>query len=101
MVVSTCVYAVVALNSLKQCQITLQMLKNKPTISRHVKELIIRPKTSPADINSYQSSILASALVRDVVSARSFGALNTFAWDYDELPHHDDMWFALRMWCVL
>lgn len=33
-------------------------------------------------------------------AAKNLEVLRTFAWDGEELPPYDDMWFALRMLCV-
>jgi hypothetical protein len=41
---------------------------------------------------------MVSAAVRR--AARNLEVLRTFAWDGEELPPYDDMWFALRISCV-
>jgi hypothetical protein len=41
---------------------------------------------------------MVSAAVRR--AAKNMEVLRTFAWDGEELPPYDDMWFALRISCV-
>lgn len=74
------------------------MLINRPEIARHVRELIVRPNhLSTPEKQSFDCAI-ASAAVRDVAMSKVLDALVKFTWDFDDLPLHDDMWFALRIW---
>jgi hypothetical protein len=38
-----------------------------------------------------------SAAVRVLAASKKLDALVKFIWDTDEVPLHEDMWFALRM----
>lgn len=76
------------------------MLTRRADIARHVRELVIRPRTMRVMRHSFYNSTTASAAVRDVATSMRLDALTTFAWDDEELPYYDDMWFALRVGCV-
>lgn len=39
----------------------------------------------------------ASAAVAKVAASKALDALVKFQWDDEELPYHDEMWFALRI----
>lgn len=99
-IVAALLYTKVTLNTTLQCEATLPMLVRHPEIARHVRELIVRPRpqgNSPA--SHYQGSLETSSAVRALASTLRMDALTTFAWDDEELPYDDDMWFALRMGC--
>ena len=77
------------------------MLRTHPGISRHVRKLIIRPqvrfrRTAFSSIDNME----ASSAVARVAASGCLDALLKFQWDDEELPYHDEMWFALRMGCV-
>ncbi len=80
------------------------MLLRRPDISRHVRKLIIRPRRPGMYGFNREDSRLVSRLVKQLASERDakrpepkLDALTTFAWEDEELPFYDDMWFALRM----
>lgn len=100
---STVLYAAVTLRSGDQCTTTLGMLRRQPAIARHVRELIIRlkNKTGKGLKPRYFDSIIASTAVRDIAESKVLDALSTFAWDDDELPGDDNMWYSLRVQYVL
>lgn len=77
------------------------MLRNRPDIARHVRELIVRPGALSTSDNQFNASERASAAVRDVAMSKALDALVKFTWDFDDLPVYDDMWFALRIWFVV
>jgi hypothetical protein len=89
------------LKSAKQCTTTLGMLRRRPDIARHVRKLLIKPDSKMSQKDQFLDGVVASAAVREVAMGRQLDALFKFAWHYDELPYHDDMWFALRMGYVL
>ncbi|KAF8904968.1 hypothetical protein CPB85DRAFT_1316043 [Mucidula mucida] len=104
--VAPILYANVALNTVEQCVATLGMLLRRPDISRHVRKLIIRPRRPGMYGFNREDSRLVSRLVKQLASERDakrpepkLDALTTFAWEDEELPFYDDMWFALRMGC--
>ncbi|KAJ3896175.1 hypothetical protein GG344DRAFT_72444 [Lentinula edodes] len=97
--VSSVLYTSVTLNSVEQCSTTLKMLRNRPDIARHVRELIVRPGALSTSDNQFNASERASAAVRDVAMSKALDALVKFTWDFDDLPVYDDMWFALRICC--
>ncbi len=90
-------YESVTLNSVQECISTLGMLSCRPDIARHVRELTlqIQPKHTPTLTTNEREA--ASAAVIQVASSMALDALRRFVWDADELPFHDDMWFALRI----
>ena len=72
------------------------MLYSRPDIARHVQKLQIRFSSSrPTFLVADVNGITISRLLRELAS--KLDALHTFIWDADEIPHCDDMWFALRM----
>jgi hypothetical protein len=79
------------------------MLRKRPCISRHVRELVIRPCGNAGLRKSFNSidNADASAAVAKVAASKSLDALVRFQWDDEELPYHDEMWFALRVGYVL
>ena len=96
--VSTVLYKRVILSPGEQCTQTLGMLRRRADISRHVRELTIRTQSN--SLKAFSSSIdnsEASAAVSEIAASGCLDALVKFVWDDDELPHHDEMWFALRM----
>ncbi|TEB37348.1 hypothetical protein FA13DRAFT_1621736 [Coprinellus micaceus] len=99
--VSAILYEKVILKSAAQCDITLEMLRKRPCISRHVRELVIRPCGNAGLRKSFNSidNAHASAAVAKVAASKSLDALVRFQWDDEELPYHDEMWFALRVGC--
>lgn len=98
--VAPILYADVALDTVEQCTATLSMLRRRPDITRHVRKLVIRPRRAGFNGFDYKDSALVSAHVRDVAASGKLDALISFAWEDEELPYYDDMWFALRVWCV-
>ncbi|KAF9073589.1 hypothetical protein BDP27DRAFT_1417065 [Rhodocollybia butyracea] len=97
--ISSVLYRQVTLYSAAQCSTTLKMLRYRPEIARHVRELIIKPGYLSKPDNRFFDSEVASAAVRDVATAKVLDALVKFTWDFDDLPFYDDMWFALRVCC--
>ena len=99
--VSAVLYEQVVLKSVGQCNATLEMLRTHPGISRHVRQLIIRPqaRSRRASFSSIDNMEASSAVAR-VAASGCLDALLKFQWDDEELPYHDEMWFALRMGCV-
>ncbi|ESK92059.1 hypothetical protein Moror_10343 [Moniliophthora roreri MCA 2997] len=92
-------YAEVVLSSAEQCKATLAMLSRRRDIARHVRELIIRPRSKKPSSHQFFDAVVASAAVRECAIAFTLDALAKFTWDSDELPYFDDMWFALRVCC--
>ncbi|KAJ7747250.1 hypothetical protein B0H16DRAFT_1555259 [Mycena metata] len=90
-------YQCVVLNSSKQCLSTLGMLKRRPLIARHVRELVIRP--SHSNDESIRNTRAASVAVAEIAASRCLDALSKFAWYDDEIAYHEEMWLALRMCC--
>jgi hypothetical protein len=99
--VSSVLYEKVTLNNIQQCLHTLSMLQRRPEIARHVRELVVRPHTNKKIRQGIAVSALASAAVRDAAATMRLDALKKFVWDGEERPYHEDMWFALRMGCVV
>ncbi|KAJ4483813.1 hypothetical protein J3R30DRAFT_3285141 [Lentinula aciculospora] len=97
--VSSLLYTSVTLNSAEQCFTTLKMLRNRPDIARHVRELIVKPGQFSTSENQFNNSEMASAAVRDIAMSKVLDALVKFTWDFDDLPVYDEMWFALRICC--
>ncbi|KAI3609467.1 hypothetical protein WG66_001240 [Moniliophthora roreri] len=97
--VSSILYAEVVLSSAEQCKATLAMLSRRRDIARHVRELIIRPRSKKPSSHQFFDAVVASAAVRECAIAFTLDALAKFTWDSDELPYFDDMWFALRVCC--
>lgn len=90
-------YGSVVLNSVEQCSLTLGMLSRRGDIARHVRELVIRPQgRNIENLSPLERDIAASAVIQ-AVGSMSLDALVKFVWDADELPLHDDIWFALRI----
>lgn len=58
----------------------------------------MRPNVGGKLSGSPDNGAVASAAVRKLASAMRLDALINFAWDGDDTPYHDDMWFALRIW---
>lgn len=78
------------------------MLRNRPCVSRHVRELVVRPWQAKPRSSSFDTRVenaAASSAVARVATSKALDALVRFQWDDDELPYSDDMWFALRMGC--
>ncbi|KAG6832838.1 hypothetical protein H0H87_000192 [Tephrocybe sp. NHM501043] len=98
--VAAVLYETVILNDVEQCTTTLLMLSKRPLLARHVRELIVRPRSSIDFSRGVSVSLLASMAVRDAAVTQRLDALSKFIWDADEKPYHEDMWFALRMGCV-
>ena len=89
------------LTSAAQCESTLGMLMQHTDIARHVRHLVVRPHAKPGMVYNVLGNELASATVRRIAGAMVLDALKRFDWDDDELPFYEDMWFALRIGCVL
>lgn len=83
------------LNTVEQCTLTLRMLRNCPELARHVRELVVRHR--PKNKTGFYHAESASSAVREVAASMRLDALTTFVWGGDEMPYHEDMWFALRM----
>lgn len=80
------------------------MLHARPDRARHVRSLSLSPDFSSGRTTKWGRSALpggylVSAAVRR--AAKNLEVLRTFVWDGEELPPYDDMWFALRILCVL
>jgi hypothetical protein len=99
--VSSVLYEKVTLNNIQQCLHTLSMLQRRPEIARHVRELVVRPHTDKQIRQGIAVSALVSAAVRDAAATMRLDALKKFVWHGEERPYHEDMWFALRMGCVV
>ncbi|KAG7091006.1 hypothetical protein E1B28_010071 [Marasmius oreades] len=97
--IASILYANVVLTTSEQCTTTLQMLSRRPDISRHVRELVIRPGSKKSLNHQLLDSIVASSAIRECAISFKLDALSRFSWDCDELPYFDDMWFALRVCC--
>ena len=95
---SSVLYEKVVLKSAEECTWTLGMLARRVDVARHVRELIISLSKA---LVSVIDNATASAAVRRVAGAMRLDALVKFCWDAEESPYHEDMWFALRMGCVL
>jgi len=91
----------VVLSTVQQCTSTLGMLARRADIARHVRELTIRFQPKHTSVLTTNDRRAASAAVIDVASSKALDALRKFVWDADELPFHEDMWFALRVWYVI
>lgn len=74
------------------------MLKRRKDVTRHVRELIIRPSRSNGQPVS--ESKAASVAVAEIAASKCLDALSKFTWWDDEITFHEEMWFALRMWFV-
>ncbi|KAI9457424.1 hypothetical protein F5148DRAFT_347802 [Russula earlei] len=108
---SPALYSRVVLRGPAQCIRTLDMLHARPDRARHVRSLSVRPcPDSPSHNNGtgtgraprWGRSVLPDAYaVSSAVrrTARHLEVLRRFAWDGEELPPYDDMWFALRVFC--
>ncbi|TFK25240.1 hypothetical protein FA15DRAFT_756029 [Coprinopsis marcescibilis] len=98
--VSAVLYKKVHLKTLQQSTVTLGMLAKRPEIARHVRELVIQPteSTSKRGASSIINTEAANAVIQ-VASSKYLDALVRFQWDDEELPYHEDMWFALRIGC--
>ncbi|KAJ3492567.1 hypothetical protein NLJ89_g11208 [Agrocybe chaxingu] len=97
--VSSVLYETVVLESVEQCKGTLGMLSRRADIARHVRKLMIRPQRRHKSTFTTADNAVASSAVRKIASAMCLDALVRFQWDADEMPYHEDMWFALRMGC--
>lgn len=97
--VSSLLYESVSLNTLEQCSTTLLMLGRRPDITRHIRELRVRPHTRPSSDVSLSENAHVSATIRALAVSKRLDALVKFIWDADEMPLNEDMWFALRMGC--
>ena len=75
------------------------MLYARSDRARHVRSLGLYPdsggRTSKRGRSALPDAYQVSSAVRR--AARNFEALRTFAWDGEELPPDDDLWFALRI----
>ena len=96
--VSPVLYETVVLHSTEQCIFTLGMLQRRFDIARHVRELVIRPQAKHFNASD---NAAVSSIVQQVAGAMCLDALVKFQWDAEEMPLVEDMWFALRLGCVL
>lgn len=108
-------YSRVVLRGPAQCIHTLDMLYARPERARHVRSLSVCPDSllagrgtgalsSSSSASKWGRSALpdAYAVSSAVLSvARHLEVLRCFVWDGEELPPYDDMWFALRILCVV
>lgn len=95
-------YSCIILRGSAQCIHTLNMLNARPDRARHVRSLGLCPDSSGGRASKWgRSALPVGYLVSSAVrqAARNFEVLRTFAWDGEELPPCDDMWFALRIFC--
>ncbi|EKM74935.1 hypothetical protein AGABI1DRAFT_109723 [Agaricus bisporus var. burnettii JB137-S8] len=95
--ISSVLYESVTLNTSQQCHFTLGMLAAHSNIARHVRELTLR--LQPSHHSASDDGNAACTAVIRVASSKTLDALCRFVWDADELPLHEDMWFALRIGC--
>jgi hypothetical protein len=95
--ISSILYEKVTLNTVEQCTETLAMLQRRPDITRHVREMLVRPRSKRYLRDTIAASGLVSAAVRETAGTMRLDALRKFVWDGDEKPLHEDMWFALRI----
>ena len=104
-------YSRIVLRGPAQCIHTLDMLYARPDRARHVRSLGVCPDTLSArrGTGSSSSSRWGRSALPDAYAvssavlgvARHLEVLRYFVWDGEELPPYDDMWFALRILCVL
>lgn len=73
------------------------MLQCRPDIARHVREMVVRPRSKKYLYDKIWASDKVSSAVRDAAGTMRLDALRKFVWDGDEKPLHEDMWFALRI----
>jgi hypothetical protein len=73
------------------------MLARRTDIARHVRELTLRLQSKHTPTMTTNDREAASAAVIEIASSMALDALRKFVWDADELPFHEDMWFALRV----
>ncbi|KAI0286357.1 hypothetical protein BC826DRAFT_972643 [Russula brevipes] len=96
-------YSRIVLRGPAQCVRTLDMLYARPSRARHVRSLSVSPdspgvargRASRWGRSALPDGYAVSSAVRRV--ARHLEVLRHFAWDGEELPPYDDMWFALRI----
>jgi hypothetical protein len=80
------------------------MLYARPERARHVRSLSVSPDSPGGGASSrwgrraLPDAYAVSSAVRR--AAKHLEVLRCFAWDGEELPPYDDMWFALRILCV-
>ena len=98
--VSPVLYETVVLQSAEQCSLTLGMLRRRFDIARHVRELVIRPRTKYNNHFTASDNASVSSIVRQLAGTMCLDALVKFQWDAEEMPFYEDMWFALRLGCV-
>jgi hypothetical protein len=97
-------YSRIILRGPAQCMRTLDMLYSRPDRARHIRSLKVSPdpvitgRASRWGRSALPDGYAVSSVVRR--AARNFEVLRCFAWDGEELPPYDDMWFALRILCV-
>lgn len=93
-------YRHVVLKSFEKCRTTLNMLSRRPDITRHVRSLLVSPRSLQRARHVFSDSAVISDMVRMLASSKTLVALSKFIWADEELPFYDDMWFALRVGCV-
>ncbi|KAI0249590.1 hypothetical protein BJV78DRAFT_1276096 [Lactifluus subvellereus] len=92
-------YSRIVLRGPAQCMRTLDMLHARPERARHVRSLGVS-LDSPASKwgrSALPDAYAVSSAVRR--ATKHLEVLRCFAWDGEELPPYDDMWFALRIFC--
>ncbi|KAG6336620.1 hypothetical protein ID866_2459 [Astraeus odoratus] len=90
-------YDDVRLDTSEQCEATLSMLNKRPEVARHLQKLVVRFSPASGRHSRMDTNNFVASLVRRL--APKLDALNTFIWDAEEMPHSDDVWFALQMSC--
>ena len=73
------------------------MLQRRPDISRHVRELHVRPEEKWRSALTVTENGVVAAAVMSLAASKRLDALTKFIWDADEMPLNEDMWFALRV----
>jgi hypothetical protein len=98
-------YSRIILHGPTQCLRTLDMLFARPDRARHIRSLTVNPdppsgrRSTRWGRSALPDSYAVSSAVRR--AAKHFEVLRCFAWDGEELPPYDDMWFALRILSVV
>ncbi|KAI0266985.1 hypothetical protein BC834DRAFT_923671 [Gloeopeniophorella convolvens] len=84
-----------------QCVRTLEMLHARPERARHVRTLAVHPDGPRLAPRWGRAALPDGYAVAGAVrrAAPRLEVLGSFAWNGEELPPYDDMWFALRMFC--
>ncbi|KAL1695456.1 hypothetical protein GGG16DRAFT_109124 [Schizophyllum commune] len=97
--VAPVLYRHVVLKSFEKCRTTLNMLSRRPDIARHVRSLLVSPRSLQRARHVFSDSAVISDMVRMLAASKTLVSLSKFIWADEELPFYDDMWFALRAGC--